>query len=240
MKHAHHLVTVVIALALAAILTPSLTYASNADDVLENAPVVRRQLQLRAARHEVTGLMGLTLADPFIRNVMPGARYDYHMFDWLGFGGRLQVGVPMQAATFSDVDVKVARSNETFVMEATNLQLLATAHVSVSPVVGKLLAFDSLPINFDVHFDLSAGVASVASTGENIRTGVGFAGGAGGGIRIFFSRVLALTVDLEALLVDRALSVNRDSKETGRKARFNKIVNFGVSFFMPPKLKRAE
>ena len=125
-------------------------------------------------------------------------------------------------------------------MEATNLQLLATGHVSVSPVVGKLLAFDSLPINFDVHFDLSAGIASVASSGENIGAGIGFAGGAGGGLRIFFSRVLALTVDLEALLVDRALSVNRDSKESGAKARFNKIVTFGISFFMPPKLKRAE
>lgn len=219
---------------------PGNVAAAESDDVLKNAPVVRRQLQYRAARHEVTGIFGLTLGDPFVRNFLPGARYDYHLFDWLGFGGRLQVGVPVQTATFAEVDTKVARSNETFEMEATNLQLLATAHVSVSPVVGKLLVFDSLPINFDVHFDLSAGIASVASSGDNIETGIGFAGGAGGGLRIFLSRVLALTFDLEGLLVDRALSVNRDSKMTGRKARFNTLASFGLSFFMPPKLRRAE
>lgn len=221
---------------------PSGARASNTDDVLENTSVVRRQLLLREARHEVSGILGFTLGDPFVRNLLPGARYDFHWLDWLGFGGRLQVGIPVQTSTFATVDEKVAKSNETFVMEATSLQLLATGHVSISPVVGKLLVFDSLPINFDAHIDFSAGVASVSSSGDNITssTGFGLAAGASGGIRVFLSRVVAISANLEGLLVNRALSVNRDSKEAGARNRFNRIVSFGISFFMPPKLRRAK
>ena len=223
-----------------ATMLPAQVHAADGDDVLLNSPVVRRQQQFRAKRHEVTGVFGLTLADPFVRNLLPGVRYDYHMFDWLGLGARLQVGIPVKTATFESVDVKVARSNETFVMEATSIQMLATGHVSLTPIMGKVLAFESLPINFDAHLILTAGVASMASTGDNINTGVGFAGGLGGGVRVFLSRIVAFTVEYEGLLIDRALSVNRNSKETGRKSRFNKMLTFGISFFMPPKLIRAE
>lgn len=211
------------------------------EDVLENSPVVRRQLQFRASRHEVQGLVGLSLAEPYIQNVLPGARYDYHWKDWLSFGGRLQVGIPVTTKTFEEIDIKVAKSNETFEMEATSIQLLLLGHASVSPVVGKMLAFDSLPINFDMHLDFSAGLVNVTSIGTEIAgVGFGFAGGFGGGVRIFVSQIIALTAEYQALVVNRAMSVNRDSKESGAKSRFNGIASFGLSFFMPPDLKRAD
>ena len=90
------------------------------------------------------------------------------------------------------------------------------------------------PSVFDLHFDLSAGVVGVGSNGPDLEAGVGFSFGAGGGVRIFLSRVLALTFDLQAISADRALSVNRDSKEAGGKTRFNMIFDVGLSFFMPP------
>ncbi|GEM_PF-3307418 len=217
------------------------TEARADEDVLENSPVVRRQLQYRESRHEVSGVVGLSLSDPFVRNVLPGIRYDYHTFDWLSIGARVLVGIPVQTAMFESVDEKVARSNETFVMEATSLRFAFLAHTSVSPVVGKLLAFDSLPINFDIHFDLIAGVVAVGSTGDNIEgTGIQFTGGAGGGLRIFISKVLAFTADLQTLVIDRPMSVNRDSKAAGGKSRFNGLALVGLSFFMPPELTRAD
>jgi len=221
-------------------LAPSIASAEE-EDVLENAAVVRRQLQYRASRHEVTGLMGMSLAEPYVQTILPGARYDYHWRDWLSFGGRLQVGIPFLTQTYDQIDLKVARSNETFVMEATSLRIVALGHVSATPFIGKVMMFDSLPVNFDVHIDLSAGLVNVASTGDQIAgTGFGFTGGIGGGMRIFFSRVIALTGDFQALVVDRAMSVNRDSKEAGGKSRFNGIFSAGISFFMPPELKRAD
>lgn len=210
------------------------------EDVLANSPVARRLLQFRASRHELAGVFGTTLGDAYVRNLLPGARYDWHWFDWLSLGGRLQVGIPIQTAMFEEIDVKVTKNNETFEMEATHLSFLAMAHVSVSPMVGKMLAFSSLPIAYDLHFDLSGGLVSVGSSGSNLTAKIGPSVGVGGGMRIFFSRLIALTLDLQAITANRALSVNRDSKEAGGKTRFNTVANVGLSFFMPPKLSRGE
>ena len=210
------------------------------DDVLAGSPVLRRNLQYRAGRHEVTGIVGFTVGDPYIRTILPGARYDLHLFDWLSVGGRLQVGIPVTSDTYDEIDKKVTAQNETFVMEATSLRFLGLGHVSVSPLVGKMLAFSRLPIQFDVHVDLLGGLASVASTGEALTTGIGLSLGAAVGFRVFISDVIAITTDLQAVSTDRALSVNRDSKESGKKLRFNNILSFGVAFFMPPKLRRAD
>ena len=141
--------------------TPRLAQAE--DDVLANSPVVRRQLMPRAGRHEVAALFGTSVGDPYVRNLLPGVRYDWHLFDWLSVGGRLQFGIPVETAMFEEIDTKVARSNETFEMEASNLSFIGLAHASVSPLVGKLLTFSSLPVNFDIHFDLCAGVVGVGS-----------------------------------------------------------------------------
>ena len=218
--------------------SPSSAWAD--EDVLAGSPVVRKNLMYRAARHEVSGMIGMSLADPYVRNVLPGARYDYHLFDWLSVGGRLQVGIPVRTNLYDEIDTKVTANNDTFAMEASTLRFVTVAHVSVSPLVGKLLAGGSFPIQFDVHLDLMGGVVGVGSTGDDLPTGVGLALGAAGGVRVFLSRVLALNIELQALSSDRAMSVNRDSKETGRKTRFSTIFNVGVSFFMPPILRRAK
>lgn len=232
-------VLLAVALALAVSAAPQVAHADD-DDVLANSPMVRRQLLPRAGRHELAGIFGTSVGDPYVRNLLPGVRYDWHLFDWLAVGARLQFGIPVQSAMFEEIDTKVTAGNETFEMEASNLRFIGLVHASVSPLVGKLLTFSSSPVNFDLHLDLSGGVVGVGTNGNNIDAGVGLSLGVGGGLRIFLSRVLALTVDLQAITADRALSVNRDSKEDGGKVRFNTIVNFGLSFFMPPKLTRGD
>lgn len=213
--------------------------AAAADDVLAGAKPVRGALLMRESRHEVTGLGGITLGDAYVRNILLGARYDMHLYDWLSVGGRLQVGVPVTTATYDEVDVKVTRTNDTFAMEASSLRLLGLAHVSVSPVIGKLMLFGRSPTQYDLHVDLLGGLAAVGSTGDALTTGPGLALGVGAGFRLFFSNVVALNVGLETLTTDRAISVNRDSKEAGKKLRFNTLLNIGVSFFMPPKVRRG-
>ncbi|HAN30452.1 MAG TPA: hypothetical protein DCQ06_02540, partial [Myxococcales bacterium] len=74
------------------------------EDVLSGSPVVRKNLMYRAARHEINGMIGMTLADPYVRNVLPGVRYDYHLFDWLSVGGRLQVGIPVVTNLYNEID----------------------------------------------------------------------------------------------------------------------------------------
>lgn len=229
---------IAVVLACGALMTPQGAHAT--DDVLAGSPVQRRNLQYRASRHEVTGLVGVTVGDPYIRTVLPGARYDYHLYDWLSVGGRVMGGFALQSDTYEEIDSKVTENNDTFAMEGTSLRFLALSHVSVSPLVGKMLAFSRVPIQFDVHVDLLGGIVNVGSTGDALTSGIGLSLGAATGFRVFISDVLALTGDLQAISADRALSVNRDSKESGKKLRFNTIVSFGVAFFMPPKLRRAD
>lgn len=226
-----------LALCLAAVFAPA---QASADDVLAGSDSVRRALLYRASRHEIAGMVGMTLGDPYIRNILPGARYDFHLYDWLSFGGRLQVGVPVQTATYEEVDVKVTRNNETFVMEASSIRMLGIGLVSVSPLVGKLMVLRGRSVHFDIHFDLMAGLAAVGSTGTALTSGAGPSFGAGGGFRVFFSDILALTAGLEALTTYRALSVNRDSKPEGEKTRFNTVMNIGLAFFMPPTMQRGK
>jgi hypothetical protein len=233
------LAMLLLAATLAGSLATGVASHAHADDVLAGSKSVRRALLLRESRHEIAGLIGTTLGDAYVRNVLPGARYDYHLFDWLSVGGTLQVGIPVQTETYAEVDVKVTRTNDTFVMEASSLRFLGLAHVSVSPLVGKMMFQGHSPIQFDIHLDLLAGVAGIGSSGEALSTGAGLSLGAGGGIRVFVSNVIALTMGLQALTADRALSVNRDSKESGRGLRFNTVSNFGISFFMPPKMRRG-
>ncbi len=213
---------------------------ASADDVLAGSRAVRRALLLRESRHEIAGILGGTIGDPYVRNILPGARYDFHLFDWLSFGGRLQVGIPVTTATYDEVDTKVTRTNDTFVMEASSLRMVALGHVSVSPLVGKLMWLNGKSVHFDVHLDMIGGLAITGSTGDSLTSGGGLAVGAGGGFRLFLSDLIALTANLEALTTDRALSVNRDSKESGKKMRFNLMTSVGLSFFMPPTLRRGD
>jgi hypothetical protein len=211
-----------------------------ADDVLEGSAVNRRVPHYRAGRHEVSGVLASTLGDPYVHTVLPGVRYDLHLFEWLAVGGHLQVGIPIRTAMSEEIEAKVMRSNENFAMEASSLLFLAGGQVSVAPLVGKMLLFEDVLLNFDVHLDLSLALAGVTSNGTAIKNGLSLAPGAGGGFRLFLTDVMALCVNLNEVFVDRTLSVNRDNKARGSTFQGSTVASVGFSFFMPPKLRRSE
>jgi hypothetical protein len=223
----------------AAVLCSSLVPAAHADDVLEGSPVVRRNLQFRAGRHEVAGQIGLTLGDPYVRNVLPGVRYDLHWKDWLSFGAGLLVGVPIPTATADEIEVKVGATNESFVMEASRIAWMVDAHATVAPLVGKFIAFGFLPVTFDAHVTLAAGLPGIGGT-ENLPTEFAPSFGAGVGTRFFVSRVLAINVDLQDHFIKRTLAVDRNSKAATGSYAPNMMFLAGVGFFMPPEMTRAD
>jgi hypothetical protein len=212
-----------------------------AEDVLEGTPVVRRNSLYRQGRHELAAVFGATLGDPYVRNLLPGVRYDFHLRDWLALGADVLVGVPVATPASQTIEAKILASkvNPNFTMETTHLRFLSGAHVSVAPLVGKFIAFGSLPVNFDFHVNLSIGVASVSGT-PNIPQTISVAPGIGGGVRVFVSRVVALTFDLSDVFVSRTLAVTRDSKATPPSYQDSLLFTGGLSFFMPPDLDRAE
>jgi hypothetical protein len=231
------------ALALLAVPLPFAAPAQ-ADDVLEGSPVVRRNTQYRAGRQEIGVLFGSTLGDPYVRNMLPGARYDLHLTDWLAIGADLMVGIPLRTASADKIEKLVTQNNEAFTMEASRVAALAGLRVTVAPLIGKFMLLDSLPMNYDFHVNLSLGMAwtpGISSTGLGTPPpSVSLAPGIGGGGRLFLSRVLAITLDLNDVFIKRVLSVNRNSQPPGAAYLDNLVVMAGVSFFIPPELKRAD
>ncbi len=213
-----------------------------ADDVLEGSPVVRRNSLYRADRQEIGVVLGLSLGDSYKRNLLPGARYDLHLTDWISVGADLMVGIPLETAASKEITVKVTKQNDTFVMETSRIALIAGGHVVVAPISGKLMLLDSLPVHYDLHVNLGVGVASTPGISANGSPpqSFGVSPWVGGGGRLFVSRVLAFTADVNNFFIKRTLSVNRDSQAPGAAFTDQLIFSVGASFFVPPTLKRAE
>ena len=226
--------------------TASFAPTAYADDVLENTPVMRRALQYRAGRHELGVVFNATLGDPYTRNMLPGLRYDYHMMEWLSFGADLMYGVPVTTSTAQQIAAKTVPSSgnhdTVFTMEQSYISYMASVHAQAAPLVGKFVAFGSLPIQFDLHATLSVGLAGLAG-GPQIEVKQGsysLAPGIGGGFRLLFSQVVGLTVDLTDVYVKRTLALTRDNAAPSPIFEGNLLFSAGVSFFLPPVLKRAD
>ncbi|MBM4344853.1 MAG: hypothetical protein FJ100_15910 [Deltaproteobacteria bacterium] len=217
---------------------------AQADDVLEGTPVVRRNSLYRAGRQEIGVVFGTSLGDPFVRNLVPGAHYDAHLTDWLSIGADLLVGIGVDTGMKAEITTKVGKHNETFDMQTSRLALLAGGHASVAPMSGKFMLLASLPLHWDLHVNLGAGVASTpgitASSGGKAPPTFSVAPWVGGGGRIFLSRVLAVTADLNSWFISRTLSVDRNNQPPGAAFAGQLVFTAGVSFFVPPDLRRAE
>lgn len=215
-----------------------------ADDVLEGSAVVRRTTQYRGGRQELGGLFGMSLGDPYVRNLLPGVRYDLHLTDWWSIGADLLVGIPVRTAAADDIEKKVSKFNDTFTMEVSRIAWLAGVRTSIAPFTGKAMLLGSLPVQYDVHVNLSLGFAS--TPGINVAPGsapppnYSIAPGVGGGLRVFVSKVVAVTVDLNDVFINRVLSVNRNSQVPGASFEHNLIATAGVSLFFPSDLRRAD
>ncbi len=222
--------------------TTALVPLAHADDVLENAPVMRRALQYRAGRQELGLIFNATLGDPYTRNLLPGIRYDYHILEWLAVGADLMYGIPVVTGTSDQVATKVRVSNPAFIMEPSSISYMANAHVQASPLVGKFVAFGSLPIQFDLHATLSFGIAGLTGgpTISAAQSGTTIAPGIGGGFRLFFSRFLALNIDLADVYMKRTLAVTRFGQAQDPVFASNLLFSGGISFFLPPNLRRAD
>jgi outer membrane beta-barrel protein len=213
-----------------------------ADDVLENTPVMRRSLQYRAGRQELGAIFNATLGDPYTRNFLPGIRYDYHFLEWLSVGADFMYGISSITGASDQIAAKVRISNPNFIMEPSSINYMATAHVQAAPLVGKFVAFGSLPIQFDLHATLSFGIAGLTGgpTIDAVQKNVSIAPGIGGGFRLFFSRIVALNVDLADVYMKRTLAVTRFGQAPPPNFSGNLLFSAGVSVFLPPNLKRAD
>jgi hypothetical protein len=217
--------------------SPTAAFAAEEQDVLAGSPVVRRQLLFRDGRHELGGRVASTLGDPYTVSLLPGLRYDYHVFDWLAVGTDIYVGIPVKLGFQDEIQSRVERANDEFTMEATSLSFAGLIRASVAPFSGKSMLFDVLPLKFDVHLDLGGGVAGIRG-GTEIGNSISPAFAVGGGLRTFVTEVIAFEAGVNFLFAKRTYSVNRDNQVPGDAFVAHPILQLGASIFLPRKIRR--
>jgi outer membrane beta-barrel protein len=74
-------------------LLPTLAEAAPKQGPLEGEPIVRKKLQLRRFRFQITPYVGMSLSQPFVHMGYVGARIGTHFADWIGVRAGFGYGV---------------------------------------------------------------------------------------------------------------------------------------------------
>jgi len=67
--------------------------AARADSPLQGEPAVRKKLQLRKYRVQVTPFVGMSLSQPFVHMGYLGGKVTFHFADWIGVRGTFGYGL---------------------------------------------------------------------------------------------------------------------------------------------------
>lgn len=190
---------------------------------LEGQPAIRRRIMLRERRFELGPTLGFTLGQPLMHSFLVGARAEYHLLDWLSFGGTFAVGVAGLGTGLSgeiedtsegdpacdgaeDIETCVAdniirNEEDTFWKDARNQAAwIATVRATLTPFSGKMALFSRLFWPYDFYAFGGAGFvktkndAKSAASLENDGTHIG--PHVGIGMHFYFHPSVAMSVEL--------------------------------------------
>ena len=219
---------------------PLATPARAENPLLDDAPPVMRQRPLLEGRHLIAPQFGLTLADPYVQNLMAGIAYRYHFNPWLGIGADVWAGGGVDTSLTDDINRELSTETQSFELSTTSLRLLANVALELVPFSGKAMLFSDTLLRVDVHIDLGIGIAMVAGDGERIEDSVSLAPTFGIGVRFFPMRWLSIGFDIKDYLVERALASRRNSSVPAATFDSNWLFGLSVGFSFPTNPDVAE
>ena len=193
--------------------------------------VVRNKYFYKTNKVEVGATAGVMPYDSVVNHYMVGGKATWHFSDHFGWEvADVQLGMP---SITSDIRTKVD-SNSLSNVQFSQINLMATSNLIVSPIYGKIRFFGSQILYFDIYTVLGAGMAktktiklsSAAPKESTARQGMEPALDFGLGVKIFTSDAVALLIDLRDY-------VTFSEVYSSRKPRSNFSVFAGLSFFLP-------
>lgn len=218
-----------------------LTAASvaNADraDFSDAAPI-RNPLNWRAERHHVTPTFGFSVNDEYTRALSAGLSYRYYFNNWIGVGvDFMATYVSLDTGLTEQIEAKLTQPGQTGRPSLATPEFLVTASATFVPIYGKMMWFGSLPVAYDIHFLLGAGMATIAGEGR-IDDSVTWTPMVGVGTRLFFSDWIAVEMTLRDYIIEYAKAA--PAAVTAPKEEFEQHLMFtvGISFVFPPDLSR--
>lgn len=239
--------SVALLVATATVASADVAYAQSEkeyDTARETGPVIRHKVLYRSTRFEASPLIGMTLNDSYMTNMMAGVSLSYHLTNnWglslVGAYGVTQIDTDLRTNT-----EEVLKQNAPDTLSKTSysyIKWLAGAEVSYVPIVGKFSFFNSATAHYDIHlvggfsFVGEEGVSAVDGRDPDPQlTGLRPAPVLGLGARMFVSDGISLNLDVRDYLYNRT-EVSTGSSDP--EFTNNILVSVGVSFFLPQGVK---
>ncbi|HEV3031195.1 MAG TPA: outer membrane beta-barrel domain-containing protein [Polyangia bacterium] len=225
---------------------------------LEDAPAIRKRVELRETRFELGVGMASTITQDFYHTMLGGVKLAFHFNDWLslaafgsaavanletGFQSRIVETLPaaMDPAAPRDPTQAVAKAS------MQKIKALVGAQLEFAPFTGKYSLFGKIFAHYDFYIFGGAGLMQVAPTDPNGCVGTmsycgqsGFkpGGNAGVGFHSFFNQWFALNVELRdfvARLDPSGRDVNGDGVANSADVTWTStyLATANLMFFLP-------
>lgn len=193
--------------------------------------VVRNKYFYKTNKIELSGTAGAMPLDSVVNHLLVGGRATWHFSDHFGWEiAHIQVASPSITGNIKDIVTANSLSNVQF----SQINLLATSTILLSPIYGKIRFFGNQVLYFDIYSVFGFGLAntktiklsSSAPVESTVRQGMDPVFDFGLGVKIFTGDALAILIDLRDY-------VTFTEVYSSRKPRSNFSVFAGLSFFIP-------
>ena len=194
--------------------------------------VVRNKYFYKTNKIELSGTAGAMPLDSVVNHLLVGGRATWHFSDHFGWEiAHIQVASSSISANIKEI---VNPPNSLSNVQFSQINLLATSNILLSPIYGKIRFFGNQVLYFDIYSVLGFGVANtktikLSSPGpveSTVRQGLDPVFDFGLGVKIFTGDALAILIDLRDY-------VTFTEVYSSRKPRSNFSVFAGLSFFIP-------
>jgi outer membrane beta-barrel protein len=213
---------------------------SERETAREAGPVIRHKVLYRSTRLEFAPLVGITVNDAYVRNLVTGAALSYHLTNEWGLSVMGGYGVTQfDTELRTNTEAVLEQNSPTSLQELSYsyIKWLVGAEISYVPIVGKFSLFDSLIANYDIH--LLAGFSFVgegavpAVPGNEVDPqleGLRPAPVIGLGARLFLSDGISANLEVRDFMYNRSEVSTRSANPEFRN---NVMVSVGLSLFLP-------
>jgi len=237
MKRTTTVAVLIAAVAVVLVMAPAIALAESFD--MSRAPEVKRGIQWRAQRSEISMVIGPTVEDPYFKNLMFSLGYNYHITNWLAFGLEAGYTLPIKTRLAEQIEAERTTPGNSFSIPATYLGFVGDLHMEVSPIYGKSIVANSGVLAYDFHILLGAGFMQVLWN-EDVKNRIKvepsefvIAPMWGAGARLFINRMFSITVNVKDYFAKMYTHGNTDYDVPEKSWEHNIAVMVGFSIFLP-------
>jgi len=136
---------------------------------LADAPAIRKRVELRDKRFEISVGAGSTLNETFYHDILLEGHLAFHITDWLSIGGVGIFGVSTLATGFNDELLSTLKMPEGRAPDASAAKAgmnkpssILLGQLEITPFTGKFSLFGKLFAHYDFYIAPGAGLVTLA------------------------------------------------------------------------------